>query len=175
MRAFYLMRLNEMKQSKFLLFFAFFFALTGCVFGSDLVCDFDANQKINTNDAAVLLAYLKEAANAKILGTQVTIASVQDRAQKIIAGTTVSRLPEEAKDDLGNASVNELNTSDAALLLAYLKEAANASILGTTVEFSAVESRAANILGTAVGAGKFPGTEIGDSTVPITITGITTD
>ena len=128
---------------------------------SGLRCDFNGDGNINTGDIAYMMAWKKEADNAKLLGTTVTIATVQTRAEKILdktsLGADMTVLPGSV-DDLNGDGV--ITTDDIAFFMAWKKEADNAKLLGTTITESAINTRAQNVISVTGSISKFPGEKV---------------
>jgi hypothetical protein len=141
------------------------------------VCDFDGNSSINDTDLIVLLAYLQVKGLADLgIGT-LDVASVQSAARTILNSTTLTvvRLPITSSDDLEADSTAALGDNDLILMLVYLQKKGLADLGIGTLDFDSIQTAAGSLLSKTLSMGKFPGTEIGSSTVPITITGIQTN
>ena len=124
---------------------------------ADVACDFDGDKLITSKESAILTAWLN-------LRRSSDMVAVQNRARLLYGSDlTVVRLPSDT-DKIEYASTI-VGSTDKSLLVAYLN-------LRKTSDFSSVQQRANLLLGKAVRLSKLPGSLIGDSTVPVTITGI---
>ncbi len=136
-----------------------------CLFPSvlsaaDVACDFDGDKLITSKDSAILTAWLN-------LRRSDDVVAVQSRARLLYGSDlTVVRLPSDT-DKIEDASTI-VGSTDKSLLVAYLN-------LRKTSDFASVQERANLLLGKVVRLSKLPGSPIGDSTVPVTITGIQVD
>lgn len=145
-------------KNKFLLTLLFVFvALHG--FCIDEVCDLDGDGIISSSDTAIFAAWLQTRKSSDI-------SVVQTRARAFVATVVVVRLP-GLSDKLVDSS-DTLGSTDLAFLVAFLQTR-------QSTDFSLVEGRANAILGQSLALSKLPGITIGDSTVPVTITGIQLD
>ncbi|MBF0502649.1 MAG: hypothetical protein HQM09_21105 [Candidatus Riflebacteria bacterium] len=121
--------------------------------------DFDGNGVVNVSDVILMLAWIQTRKSTDI--TKVT-----GRANEILSDTyTVAYLPDNSIDDYdGN---NTADISDVVLMLAWIQTRKSTDPVK-------VSARATEILSTVVSTiGIFPETELGSSTIPISITGIT--
>ncbi len=160
-------------KSLFCLFI--FFAVTQCFAAT--VCDFNEDQLINDKDIVTLFAFIQVDSLAKDGFAVLDLASVQDYARDVLGDQsfTLSRMPDVAKDDLSGNNTNILDDEDVVLLFAYMQVDSLAKDGFATLDFPSVESSATDLIGRTVSLSKFPTTPIGDSTIPVTITGIQTD
>lgn len=127
---------------------------------ADVVCDFDGDTMITSKDSAILTAWLN-------LRRYNDVAAVQARARLLYGSDlTVVRLP-TTFDKLEDAATI-VGSTDKSLLTAYLN-------LRKISDFTSVQERAKLLLGEVVRLSKLPGSPVGDSTVPVTITGIQVD
>jgi hypothetical protein len=164
-----------MKLKTFFLILVLVFSFSSVY--AEQVCDFDGNQTINDKDLIVMLAYLqtKGLADSGIL--TLDIATVQSAARNALNDQTltVTRLPDKDKDDLESDAISALSDNDLILFLVYIQKKGLADAGIGTLDFAGVEAAGGALLNKTLSVGKFPGTEIGNSTVPVTITGISTD
>lgn len=154
-----------------------FFSFVSCGLFAGIAGDFDSSGSVQTNDIVVLIAWLQE----KVLSLRdssykVTIENVDSRAESILGSAiNTSRLPDPSSDDFGDLAANSLTTDDAVIMISFVMEKTLALRNGTYFTSTDVETRANGILRLSSGVGKLPETPIGDSTVPVTITGIQVD
>lgn len=149
----------EGKNLKNLFLIVLFVLLSLHAGAAGLACDFDADGTITSSDSAIFAAWLQ---TRKSSDFQI----VQDRARAFVATVVVVRLP-SAQDKLAD-SADLVGSTDLAFLAAYIQTRKSS-------DFALVESRAYAILGQVLSLSKLPATVIGDSTVPVTITGIQVD
>ena len=131
------------------------------VLASEKVGDLNGDGKITIDDVVYEYAYVD-------LGSTATLTSVESRAKELysaIAGQ-ITRLPDSKLDDVSGDS--GVNIDDVVLTYAYVD-------LGSTATTSSVESRAKELYSAIDYLSKTPGMEIGSSTVPVSISGITTN
>lgn len=146
-----------MKREYLFLMLLVFVAAQGIC--SDAACDFDGDGVITSSDTAIFAAWLQTRKSTDI-------AIVQNRARAFVSTVVVTRLP-SSSDQLTD-STELIGSKDLAFLAAYLQTRKSS-------DFSLVQGRANAILGLTVSLSKLPGVAIGDSTVPVTITGIQVD
>lgn len=165
-------------MKRFVWFFALIFLLAWCssVLAADLVCDFDGNSKIDDSDLLILLAYLQVKGLSKIGLQTLDIPTVQAKARLLLnnSALVVTRLPLPA-DILEDTNSTEVSDNDLMILLAYLQTKGLSEIGLQTLDFPTVQAKAILLLNRTVALSKFPQIQIGDSTVPVTITGIQVD
>jgi hypothetical protein len=141
----------------FILFLALIMPVS--IYGKTIACDFDGDEIVTSSDIAIFAAWIQSRKSTDV-------SFVQGLARGFVSGITITRLPTDT-DKLEDSSA-AIGTTDLGLLAAYIQSRKSS-------DFSFVESVANSIMSKVVSLSKLPGTEIGDSTVPITITGITTD
>jgi len=157
---------------KKVLFVFLVLVLCGTVSFAETAFDFDNSSSLDDKDLAIFIAW-KQLVNAGVDSSQITTALVLQAAKPILTSvSTVSRLPDLARDNLSNESTNALDDQDIAYFIAYNQLVfANAP----NFTFTDVETVAGNLLTLTTKLGKFPGTPIGDSTFSTTVTGIQVD
>lgn len=161
-------------MKKFLVLLFLFFGFSANA-QSLVVCNFNDDNAVNTDDAAILIAWRTENSFFIKTGTPVTIANVEKRASDMMGKTiSVARLPDPVKDRLSDQNTG-IQIDDIAYLLAFITENSFAIKTGTSVVFNSVATRASNIISLSYSLSKLPGTPIGDSSFSTTITGIQTD
>lgn len=146
-----------MKRLVFLLFLMTF--LAGFPAGAAVVGDFTGDGAVDLNDAVLMLSwYLKSKP------TDSGVVLTKAKAIMPTVSGSMTRFPDITDDLNGDGNVD---LSDVVLLLSwYLKSKINDNTL--------VETKARGIMPTLSGGlQKFPGLESGSSSVPLTITGIT--
>lgn len=148
-----------MKQ-RMIVFFLFVFFITSVSLKADIVGDFDNDQKTTLKDVAILLAWYQ-------ITDRTSLSKVLARAQRILSTVTlVSRLPIEPADSLTG---NKIVLKDVAVLLGWYQ-------IFDRNDWTKVQQRANTILPSDYSSLEYlPQTPIGDSTVPVTITGIQPD
>lgn len=127
---------------------------------AEIVGDFDGDQKTTLKDVVILLAWYQ-------LTDKTSLDKLLARAQAILSTvTTVTRLPIEPNDSLTGTKVV---LKDVVVMLAWYQ-------ITDKNDFSKVQLRASAILSGDYSTLEYlPQTPIGDSTVPVTITGIQVD
>lgn len=130
-------------------------------FTADLAGDLDGNGSVTLEDIAYTMAwFLKGRTSDKQL--------VVTTATGLYANATgpVVRLPDTASDSFFGGNIVDLN--DIAIMMAYF-------LKGRSTDFETVRSQAISLYQSANVIYKLPGTPVGDSTVPVTVTGIQVD
>jgi len=127
-------------------------------FAADLRCDIDGNGKVNLTDAVMILGWINS-------GRSSDKTAILTEAQLLYpVTTTVYRVPDPVGDDIdGNG---KLNLSDVVYSLGWINA-------GRAFDSSAIETEAKLLYPVSSSLNSFPGLEIGSSTIPISITGIT--
>ncbi len=127
---------------------------------AEIVGDFDGDSKTTLKDVVILLAWYQ-------ITDKTSIEKCLARAQAILSTvTTVTRLPVEPNDSLSGTKVV---LKDVVLMLAWYQ-------ITDKNDFSKVQLRANTILAGDYSSLEYlPETPIGDSTVPVTVTGIQVD
>lgn len=139
---------------------------------AEVAFDFDGSNTLDDKDLAIMIGW-KQLVNAGVPSASITTTVVLGVAQKILASvSSVSRLPDTAKDNLSTEGTAALDDQDLAYFISY-NQLKNAGV--TTFTFSSIETVASKLITLTTGLGKLPGTAIGDSTFSTTITGITAD
>ncbi len=162
---------------KNVLFLLLFLSLGIGVSNAALVSDFDSDNLITTSDIAIFIAWKTEFDfSVKDPSYLVTFENVDIRASNILPASeiVVRRLPIPSVDKLADRGDNPV-ADDIAYMLAFVVENNFAIKTGTQVKFENVAIRASQILTLKTNLGKLPGGTIGDSTIPVTITGIQLD
>jgi len=144
---------------KFLIIVLFLISIVLPAYSAELACDLDGSGDISSSDVAIFAAWLQTRKSTDK-------AIVQARARAFISTVVVARLP-VASDKLVDSSA-DLDSKDLAFLAGYLQTRKSS-------DFALVEARAKSILGVAISLSKLPGAPVGDSTIPLVITGIQTD
>lgn len=157
---------------KKVLFVSLVLLLSCSVLFAETAFDFDNSSSLDDKDLAIFIGW-KQLVNAGVSTSQITTDLVLQAAKPILTSvSTVSRLPELAKDNLSNEATNALDDQDIAFFIAY-NQLVFAGVSNFT--FTNVETVAGNLITLTTKLGKFPGTPIGDSSFSSTITGIQVD
>jgi len=153
------------------------FSFVSCSVFAGIAGDFDNSGSAQTNDTVVLIAWLQERVlSLRDSSYKLTIENVDSRAEGILGSSiNTSRLPDPSIDDFGDLAANSLTTDDVVIMISFVIEKTLALRNGTSFTATDVEARANGILRLSSGVGKLPETPVGDSTVPVTITGIQVD
>lgn len=123
--------------------------------------DFDGNGSVTLEDIAYYMAWFTEAGTTD----KQLIASVASSLYKNAKGPVV-RLPDALYDNFFGD--NSIGLKDIAIMMAWFTE-------GASSDFNVILNQAVILYPPANNIYKLPATPIGDSTVPVTITGIQPD
>lgn len=139
---------------------ALIFSMAGPIWAQS-VFNFDVSSSVDIKDLVYFISWLQAEQTGSV---EVVVA----RAKEIFpeASGPLTRLPSLAYEDINDDGL--VDVKDLVLFIAWL-QAEQTSV------FSVVENRALEIYSTVGRLSKLPGTPIGDSKVPITITGIQVD
>lgn len=123
--------------------------------------NFDTASDVDIKDLIYYISWLQAEKTSNV-------STVVARAMEIYpaASGPLSRLPDVSSDDLNGDGVADIK--DLIFMIAWM-QAEKIS------DFTVVENRALEIWNGVGSLSKLPGTPIGDSTVPVTITGIQVD
>ena len=154
------------------LFFVALLFLPIMVFG-EVACDFDGDDIASEKDLVILIGWL-QMRYAEVPESQMTVENLLAVAVDISKTVTkVSRMPTFEKDNLTDESPDVINDQDVAFFIAY-KQVEYAGV--KNIQFDTVKEVAIDILKTLRSSmGRAPGTPVGNSYVPITITNIQVD
>jgi len=123
--------------------------------------DLDGNGYVDLNDIAYFMAwFLKGGATNKD-----TVVSTATSLYASAKGP-ITRLPDPAYDNF--AGGDSVGMKDIAIMMAFF-------IKGGSTDFSVIRQQAISLYSSSDNLYKLPGTPVGDSTVPVTITGIQVD
>ncbi|HOI90901.1 MAG TPA: hypothetical protein PLK28_10350 [Candidatus Rifleibacterium sp.] len=135
--------------------------LNSFCYGADLAGDFDGNGRVTIEDVAYFMAWLasNRTNNLKLIA---------DEAYKLYAKAVgpVVRAPSAQYDNFAGGTTAGLK--DIAIVMGWLSE-------NRSSDFGIVRSSAKSLYDPTDYIYKLPGTPVGDSTVPVTITGIQVD
>lgn len=137
-----------------------FLALTSASLHAEVVGDFDGDQKTTLKDVVILLAWYQ-------ITDKTSLVKLLARSQAILSTvSSVTRLPVEPADSLTG---NKVVLKDVVLMLSWYQ-------ITDKNDWIKVTQRANTILAGDYSSLEYlPQTPIGDSTVPVTITGIQVD
>jgi len=140
---------------------------------AEIVCDFDGSGLVDDNDLAILIGW-KQLINAGVTADKITVDSLYSVSRNVLSSVSgVARIPVLSKDNLTDEAQDSIDDEDLAFFIAY-KQLENAG--AKNFSFDTVRLVAINILSNiSRSMGKAPGSPIGDSVVPVTITGIQVD
>ncbi len=147
-----------MKRFYVLILFVF---LNPFCYGADIAGDFDGNGRVTIEDVAYFMAWLanNRTSNLKLIA---------DEAYKLYSKAVgpVVRVPSAQYDNFSGGTTAGLK--DIAIVMGWLS-------VNRSSDFGIVRGSAKSLYDPADYIYKLPGTPLGDSTVPVTITGIQID